>query len=165
MKYIPYLFIFLAFFADRFSKRWAAIHLAAHGPTEFNAFFTLQETYNKGVAFGLFQGIGPFVGWLTVGVVLGLLIYLYQIPQDQWITRIGLAVLIGGALGNLVDRIIVGEVLDFIETPFRQGIFNIVDVMIYVGMGLILLGSIIHRPERSKAAVREKLNDFNSNGY
>jgi signal peptidase II len=151
MKYIPYLFIFLAFFADRISKRWAAAYLAAHGPTEFNALFTLQETYNKGVAFGFFQGIGSFVGWLTIGVVIGMFIYMLQLPEDQWITRIGVAVLIGGALGNLVDRVFAGEVLDFIETPFRQGIFNIADVMIYLGMGLMLLGTIVHRPDRRKA--------------
>ncbi|MCA9952486.1 MAG: signal peptidase II [Anaerolineales bacterium] len=150
MKYIPYLFILLAFFADRLSKWWAAAYLAAYGPTKFNSFFTLQETYNKGVAFGLFQGIGSYVGWLTVGVVVGLLIYMIQLPAEQWLTRIGVAVLIGGALGNLVDRVFVGEVLDFIETPFRQGIFNIADVMIYLGMGLMLLGSIIQRPNRSK---------------
>lgn len=152
MKYFPYIFIFVAFFADRLSKRWAAAYLAVHGPTKFNTYLTLQETYNKGIAFGLFQGIGPYVGWLTVGVVVVFLIYLYQVPQDQWITRIGIAVLIGGALGNLVDRIFVGEVLDFIETPFRQGVFNIADVMIYVGMGLMLLGAIIHRPNGKKVS-------------
>ena len=143
---LPYfLLILLAFAADRLSKWWAAAYLAEHGTTTFNAFFTLRETYNRGIAFGMFQGIGPIVGWLTIGVLIGLLVYLVRLPRELWLMRSGTAVLIGGALGNLVDRITAGEVLDFIETPFRQGIFNVADVMIYIGMGLLILGSLIQQ--------------------
>ena len=59
-----YLLIPLAFLADRLGKWWAAAYLAEHGPTRFNALFTLVETHNRGIAFGLFQGIGPLVGWV-----------------------------------------------------------------------------------------------------
>ncbi|MEM7117453.1 MAG: signal peptidase II [Chloroflexota bacterium] len=143
---LPYfLLIFLAFAADRVSKWWAASYLAEHGTTTFNAFLTLRETYNRGIAFGMFQGIGPIVGWLTIGVLIGLLVYMVRLPRELWLMRSGTAVLIGGALGNLVDRITTGEVLDFIETPFRQGIFNVADVMIYIGMGLLILGSLIQQ--------------------
>lgn len=143
---LPYiLLIALAFAADRVSKWWAAAYLAEHGQTTFNAFFTLRETYNRGIAFGLFQGIGPIVGWLTIGVLIGLFVYMMRLPRELWLMRSGTAVLIGGALGNLVDRITAGEVLDFIETPFRQGIFNVADVLIYIGMGLLLLGSIVQK--------------------
>jgi signal peptidase II len=142
----PYLLIILlAFLADRLSKWWAAAYLAEHGPTSVNAFITLRETYNRGIAFGLFQGIGPLVGWLTVGVVIGMIIYLARLPQRQWLARLGMALLIGGALGNLVDRLMAGQVLDFIETPFRPGIFNVADIWINVGMILALAGTYFHR--------------------
>lgn len=143
-----YLLIPLAFLADRLGKWWAAAYLAEHGPTQFHALFKLVETYNRGIAFGLFQGVGPLVGWLTLGVLAGLLLYIHHLPREQWLARAGLAILIGGALGNLVDRIFLGEVLDFIQTPWRVGIFNVGDMMIHLGMILFILGAIFQREKK-----------------
>ena len=154
---MPYLiFIILAFLLDRLTKVWAAQFLAENGPTQLHAWLTIQETYNRGIVFGMFQGIGPIVGWLTILVVVALIVYLVRAPKELWLMRLGLAILIGGALGNLVDRIFVGHVLDFIETPLRQGIFNVADVLIYVGIGLTILGSILQKSgekQRRKPAV------------
>ena len=149
---IPYLLILLAFLADRVTKWWAAAYLAEHGPTTFNEFFTLHETYNRGIAFGLLQGSGLVVGWLTIGIVAGLLIYMIRLPREQRLMRLGLALLIGGALGNLVDRVTAGGVLDFIQTPLRSGIFNVADVMIHLGLILVLTGAFWQgSPKRSLA--------------
>lgn len=136
-----YLVMALAFLADRFSKWWAAAYLAEHGVTRLTSWLTIREAYNRGIAFGMFQGVGPIVGWLTLLFLLGLFVYLLRLPKRAWLLRLGLAVLIGGSLGNLVDRIFVGKVLDFIETPLRQGVFNVADVMIHTGVILTLLGS------------------------
>ena len=141
----PYLLIILAFAADRLSKWWAAVYYAEHGPTRFHPLFQLRQTYNRGIALGLFQGIGPVIGWLTVGIVVGLFIYLARTPREMRLLRVGLALLIGGALGNLVDRITVGQVLDFIETPLRPGIFNVADVLIYLGLFLTTIASFFSR--------------------
>jgi signal peptidase II len=147
-----YFVMVLAFLADRFSKWWAAAYLAEHGITRLNSWLTIREAYNRGIAFGLFQGIGPIVGWLTLLFLIGLFIYLLRLPKQAWLLRLGLAVIIGGALGNLVDRIFVGEVLDFIQTPLRQGIFNVADVMIHLGVILTFLGSLWQgRGERETA--------------
>lgn len=148
---MPYLIvIILAFLIDRATKLWAAQFLAENRPTQLHAWLTIQETYNRGIAFGMFQGIGPLVGWLTILVVIALSVYLVRTPKELWLMRLGLAILIGGALGNLVDRIFAGYVLDFIETPFRQGIFNMADVLIYVGIGLTILGSILQKSEEKQ---------------
>ena len=138
---LHYILIVLAFLADRLSKWWAVTYLGEYGPTRINALFSVQETYNRGIAFGMFQGIGPLIGWLTIAVVAGMLIYLLRLPKEEKLLRIGLALLIGGALGNLIDRIMVGKVLDFIVTPLRPGIFNVADVAIYLGMIIILLAT------------------------
>ena len=103
------------------------------------------------IAFGMFQGIGPLVGWLTIGVVVGMLIYMSRVPRSMWILRIGLALVIGGALGNLVDRITAGEVLDFIQTPLRSGIFNVADMMIHLGLILSVIGAYLQAPPESEA--------------
>ncbi|MEM7331225.1 MAG: signal peptidase II [Chloroflexota bacterium] len=140
-----YLLILLAFLADQLSKRWISANVTT--PVELNQWLTLRITYNEGIAFGLFQGIGPIVGWLTIFVLAGMLIYLTQLPKQWWLHRYGLALFIGGGLGNMVDRILFGRVLDFLESSFRPGIFNVADLFIYLGVFFILIGTVVHQEE------------------
>ncbi len=159
---LPYLIILAAFAADRLSKWWATGYLTDRGPTQVHEWLILYPTYNRGIAFGLLQGIGPAVGWLSVGVVIGLFVYLTRLPRSMWLLRIGLALIIGGASGNLIDRITAGQVLDFIQTPIRPGVFNLADVMINTGLVLSLLGTFLQRskPEidAQNLEVEERLN-------
>lgn len=147
----PYFALIFVFLADRFSKWWAAAYLADHGPTTFNALFTLRATYNRGIAFGMFQGVGPVVGWLTIAVVVGMFVYMVRLPRELWVLRLGMALIIGGAMGNLVDRVLLGEVLDFIETPLRWGVFNVADVGINLGMVVALAGAYLQRPSSEES--------------
>lgn len=140
---LPLFLIVLAFGLDRLSKWWALEYLAERGPTALHPLVTLSPTYNRGIAFGLAQGVGSAVGWLSIVIVIGLLIYMWRLPRSMWLLRSGLALLIGGALGNLVDRITAGQVLDFIATTVRPGVFNIADVMIYVGLFISLAGALL----------------------
>jgi signal peptidase II len=140
---LPYLLILIAFVADRLTKWWASSYLNEYGPAQINSLLSVRETYNRGIAFGLFQGIGPLVGWLTIAVVAGMFIYLLRSPKEEKLTRAGLGLVIGGALGNLLDRIVAGQVLDFIETPLRPGIFNVADIAINLGMLTILVAAML----------------------
>lgn len=144
---LPFLIIILAFGADRVTKWWAAENLVEFRPVEINEFLTLYPTYNRGVAFGMFQGIGQIVGWLSIFIVIGLLVHMIRTPDRFWLLRLGLAMIIGGALGNLIDRVTAGEVLDFIRVSFLPGIFNISDVMVNIGM-LVSLGAVFLHPEK-----------------
>ncbi|MGD2048088.1 MAG: signal peptidase II [Chloroflexota bacterium] len=152
---LPYVLILLAFAADRLSKQWAATYLAENGPTQVHSLLTLYPTYNQGIAFGLLQGIGPLVGWLSIVIVIGLFLYLVRVPRSQWLLRIGLALIIGGAMGNLLDRVTAGQVLDFIQTPIRPGIFNVADILINVGVVFSLLGALLQKgdPEIGQQAL------------
>jgi signal peptidase II len=147
---MPYILIIVIFLADRLSKIWAAAFLAENGPTQINQYLTIQETYNRGIAFGLFQGAGPVVGWLTIGVVIGMLVYMIRLPRELWLVRTGMAFIIGGALGNLIDRVWAGEVLDFIQSPLLWGIVNIADISINVGMAVLIIGSMVQGGEKSE---------------
>jgi signal peptidase II len=142
-----YLLMLAAFLADRVSKWWMAAYFAENGPLQITSWLSFHEVYNRGIAFGLFQGIGPLVGWLTIGVVVMLVVMMERLPREQWLVRLGIAVMVGGALGNLVDRVFVGEVLDFIVTPLRQGVFNVADVMIHLGVYTAIVGAWIQREE------------------
>jgi signal peptidase II len=159
---LPYLLILLAFAADRLTKWWALENLVAFHPMEINDYLTFQSTYNRGVAFGMFQGVGPIVGWFSILIVIALLVHLVRTPKHYWLLRIGLALIIGGALGNLIDRITAGEVLDFIRVSFLPGIFNVSDVMVIVGM-VISLGAVFLQPEREELDEEEQtrsLDDY-----
>ena len=104
----------------------------------------IQLTYitNTGVIFGLLPGLGDIFLVLAVVVVAILLIYSRQLPSGQWLTRLGLGFQMGGALGNLVDRVVRGSVVDFLDLnfwPLREwAIFNIADASIVTGV--ILFG-------------------------
>ena len=142
---MPYILIIVIFLADRLSKIWAANFLAENGPTQVHQYLTITETYNRGIAFGLFQGVGPIIGWLTIGVVIGMFIYMVRLPREVWLVRLGMALIIGGALGNLIDRVSAGEVLDFIQSSLLWGIVNIADISINVGMVIMIVGSLIQK--------------------
>jgi signal peptidase II len=151
---LPYLLIILAFAADRLTKWWVANSFQAHSDTRISSVFTVHPTYNNGIAFGLLQGIGPAIGWLSIAIVVGLAVYLVRLPRSMWLLRTGLALLIGGALGNLIDRVTAGQVLDFIQVSLRPGVFNVADVMIQVGVLLSLAGSLLQRQEPRAQTVK-----------
>ena len=142
---VPTLILF-AFAADQMSKAWALDYLAQNGSGQINVWFTITETYNRGIAFGLLQGVGPVVGWLSIGLLVIMLLWIRQTPREMWLFRMGMALVVGGALGNLVDRIVVGQVLDFIQSPIRPGVFNVADVMIHIGLFLSLVGAFWQKP-------------------
>jgi signal peptidase II len=147
-----YLVILAAFLADRASKWWMAAYFAENGPLQMTSWLSFHEVYNRGIAFGLLQGIGPLVGWLTIGVVLLLVVMMERLPRAQWLVRLGIAMMVGGALGNLVDRVFAGEVLDFIVTPLRQGVFNVADVMIHLGVYTAIVGAWVQREVEEETA-------------
>ncbi|MFO7683892.1 MAG: signal peptidase II [Chloroflexota bacterium] len=152
----PYLLILLVFLADRLSKWWALQFLAENGPTIINPYLTIWETYNRGIAFGFFQGVGPLVGWLTIGVVALMLVMLVQTPPGDRLTRLALALLIGGALGNQVDRLAAGQVLDFLKIPLWSGTLNVADIAINAGMIVLLAAALLNR---SRAPVNSETGE------
>lgn len=93
---------------------------------------------NTGAAFGMFQGGGFIFGILAVIVTVFIFIYFPQIPKEEKLMRVAIAMQLGGALGNLIDRIRFGPVTDFISVGAFP-VFNIADSCITVGVGLLLL--------------------------
>jgi len=106
--------------------------------------------YNTGVAFGLFQGGGIIFILLPIIIVIGILVYFPKISDDDWFMRLALSLQLGGALGNLVDRITIGHVTDFISVG-RFPVFNVADSAITVGVIVLIVGVWIQE-KREKAA-------------
>jgi signal peptidase II len=100
-------------------------------------FLAFENVRNKGVAFGLGDDISAVVVGATVVVLLGLLVFLASRSRTGWPIWLPAALLIGGAVGNLADRVRDGAVIDFIDLPLWPT-FNLADVAIVVGVLLLL---------------------------
>jgi len=123
------------------------------GPTPF---FQIVYTYNAGATFGLFKDYGPVFILLAVVIVGALILYARRLRPDQWLMCVALGLLLGGAIGNLIDRIRLGHVIDFIDVgvgPARWYTSNLADVSLV--LGVILLGVAMLREElRRKPALK-----------
>ena len=141
---------------DQLSKYWILSVLRLPEQATVEVLWPLQFTriWNEGVSFGLFQAQHDIVRWgmvlFNLGVALILLFWVRRTAQP--VSAVGLALVIGGAVGNAIDRARFGAVVDFIDVQrlgFFPWIFNIADAGITVGVILLLLDSL--RPQRPAA--------------
>lgn len=124
-------------------------------PLEWLApYFRFVYWQNTGAAFGLFQQGGLIFGSLAVIISIFIIIYYPQIPKEEKLMRVALAMQMGGALGNLIDRVRFGPVTDFISIG-EFPVFNIADSSISVGIAILILALWL-------AERREKQNDSDS---
>ena len=135
---------------DRLTKWWISSTLDRGVPNDLiGNVIRLTRVHNDGGAFGIFPGGG--IVFLVVSGVVSLILFLILLTMqiDSRLIRTGMAFVLAGALGNLVDRIQWGYVLDFFE--FRGfPIFNVADACITVGAGLIVL-AIVFGGERNRS--------------
>lgn len=111
--------------------------------------FNLILAFNSGAAFSFLAGAGGWQRWLftaiAVGVSLVLAYSLYRTPRGAWRTALPFALIIGGALGNVIDRLHTGQVTDFIQIHWRQWYFptfNLADSAITVGAVLLIVWAL-----------------------
>ena len=140
MIYLISLIVFLLDFASKF---WALKVLVPHDPVPVFPLFNLYLTFNKGVSFSMFSAQSAAGVWALIaltGGISALIIYFIQ-KEKELLTRIGLAMVLGGAVGNLIDRIRFGSVVDFLDFylgNYHWPAFNIADSAICFGAALIL---------------------------
>lgn len=137
---------------DQLSK-WAMMALMRPPRViEITSFFNLVVGWNRGVSFGLFNNDSPLNAWVLPIVALAVVIVL-----AVWLTRteratvaIGLGLIIGGAIGNVIDRIRFGAVFDFLDFHafgVHWPAFNVADSAISVGAVILVVDSLFGRPE------------------
>jgi len=123
---------------------WAPIPSLAH-------IFTFTYTTNTGVAFGLFKDLGPIFVGVAVVVIAAIVVYQREVPQEAWLVRVALGLQLGGAAGNLVDRLRVGHVTDFIHFHFWP-VFNVADMSIVGGVILLAFTMLREGKEPARSA-------------
>lgn len=139
--YKALLLIVFLIAADQVLKHLA---LRADLPIAVTGFFNLVLVWNKGVSFGLFQGMPPFV-WVIFAVIIcgGMLCWIWVAKERLVIWS--LALVIGGAVGNVIDRLRFRAVVDFIDlhvAGHHWPAFNLADSVIVIGVGLLMWHSL-----------------------
>ncbi|MDE0254335.1 MAG: signal peptidase II [Rhodospirillaceae bacterium] len=133
---------------DQISKVWVLGALsAARSTIEVTSFLNIVLVWNRGISFGLFNRESDWQPWLLVGlslvIVAGLLFWL-RTERGRWMT-LAIALLAGGAIGNAVDRVRLGAVVDFLDFHVRGwhfAAFNVADAAITCGVAVLLVGSL-----------------------
>ena len=147
-RLLPYGLLAIAAIAlDQWIKYLVETGLDLHQPVEILPFLSLFRTYNTGIAFSMLSSFGD-VGLIVVSVcVVAFVLYLAaKTAPNQSLARIGFALIVGGALGNLIDRAAYGHVIDYIlfHTPsWSFAVFNLADAFITVGAVVVVFDEFI----------------------
>jgi signal peptidase II len=153
-KYILFLiFTVISLALDQWTKALARQHLQPRGPLRpkvvIQGYFDLRYAENPGVAFSMLQdlpGGRVLLTLLAIGAFLLVLYYLRKTPLENTRLHVALGLVGGGAIGNLIDRVVYGRVTDFIV--WKVGVhewpaFNVADAALCVGVGLMLLDMLL----------------------
>jgi signal peptidase II len=148
-KYLTFtVFALISLVLDQITKAMARDTLRHGGPKVIvDGYFDLRYAENPGVAFSMLQDIpGGLLSLVAVGAFLLVLYYLRKMPVENRRLHVALGLVGGGALGNLVDRVLYGRVTDFIVWKARWGgrvhewpAFNVADAALCIGVGLMVL--------------------------
>jgi len=148
------------YLADQLFKGWVlgGLDLPRTGPIEVLPFFDLRYVENPGVSLGMLTAETDTARWLlvamTAAIALGVLVWLLR--EKAWPEIVGLGMVLGGALGNIHDRVQLGYVVDYADLHFGAFrpffIFNIADAAISIGVVIILARSLFSREKPQAAA-------------
>src|SRR5271155_958442 len=146
--------------ADQLSKAYIALHFLEFEFIRILPVLDITCMHNVGAAFSFLASASGWQRWLFIGlagvVSIGIIVWLMRLPRGTHaLLAAGLSLVLGGALGNVIDRIRLGYVVDFIHFHWDRGYFpafNVADSAITVGAACLLLDALIE-PRRSRAKV------------
>lgn len=140
---------------DQLTKLWVAQAFDLTTPPDslpiWSGVFYITYVTNSGAAFSLFSNNGEWLKWLSMAVSLGLIILgLKARLPNRW-EQVGYGLILSGALGNGIDRLLAGEVIDFLDFRLiRFPIFNVADVCINIGIACLLIAALREPPKRGE---------------
>jgi signal peptidase II len=140
---------------DQATKLWVLSELPEHASVPYGPFFNLVRVGNRGVAFGLLSGLSPersalILSGLSLAASAAVLAWMWRLPGDSP-GAYGLSLVLGGAVGNVIDRLRLGAVTDFLDLHWGGAhwpAFNVADVAICAGVALLVLE--LWREERER---------------
>ncbi len=150
------LFVALVVFLDQLSKWWILTDVM--NPPRMiplTSFFNIVLVWNRGASFGILNMPAAWVPWLLSGiavVIVSVLFVWLRRVQQRWLAA-GIGMIIGGAIGNVIDRLRFGAVIDFLDVhagQYHWPAFNIADSAICVGVVILIIDALIARPDGHK---------------
>ena len=152
-----YALALLIILLDQYSKGLASASLDYGRPVEVFSWFNLTLQHNSGAAFSFLSNAGGwqryFFSAIAIVISLVLVVWLYRLGREQRLLALSLGLILGGAIGNLWDRLVLGYVVDFISVHYGGSYFpafNVADSAISVGAVCMLLDSFLQRdPEET----------------
>lgn len=154
------------FVLDQVTKTWAEQALGEGQQIVVASFFKFQLAYNLGAAFSFLNDAGGWQRWLFSGIAFAvsvlIVIWLYRIVaagiRGRIFELLGLSLILGGALGNLYDRVVLGHVVDFIVWHYQHyywPTFNIADAAVCSGAAALLIDMFRNRPASATAEAKD----------
>tara|TARA_B100001250_G_scaffold267643_1_gene230887 strand:- start:11291 stop:11749 length:459 start_codon:yes stop_codon:yes gene_type:complete len=147
---------FTVIIIDQITKYFAVEKLALHEVKSIYEGFNLILIYNEGAAFSFLSDAGGWQRWFLIGVscivCVFIVVWMYQSISKSKCLLAGLSLILGGALGNLWDRLSLGYVVDFIEVYYKDlywPAFNIADSAITIGAILLILDIFLKEPSKT----------------
>ena len=151
----------LVLLADQASKWWVLeiLRLPERGQVPVLPVFSLTMVWNTGVTFGLFGGAGAWGPWLLAGVALAVVVALgvWLRRAENPLVATALGAITGGAIGNVIDRLRFGAVVDFLHAHafgWSWYVFNVADAAIVCGVGALVLDGLLPRSRLPAPVVR-----------
>jgi signal peptidase II len=142
---------------DQATKQWVLRLFNEFDSTPVSSFFNLVLVYNKGAAFSFLSQAGGWQRWFFVGLALVISVvlinWLRQLKPAEGLTAASLALILGGAWGNLIDRLLYGKVIDFLDFYYGDWhwpAFNLADSAITLGVILMLLTLLKEAPKTDR---------------
>jgi len=158
MRFYYYVIALVVLILDFFSKKWIVNNMELR--EEFSVigdFFLITSHRNTGAAFGILEDQRIFFIIITIIIVSAIIWYVQSVRKSGSVILLaGLGLVLGGAIGNFIDRARFGEVVDFFKFNFGSytfPIFNVADSAIVVGVILILLDTLLSIKEEKKGKV------------
>lgn len=138
--------------ADQLSKYWAGVSLTPYKPMPVFPMLNFTLAFNTGAAFSFLNGAGGWHRWFFASfsfiMSIALIIWLIRAPKKDYLVSAGISLILGGAVGNLIDRAAYGYVVDFIDVYYQHhhfATFNIADSAICIGAVFLMLDVLINR--------------------
>ncbi len=155
-----YLLLFLVsnflIILDQLTKYMVTIHVPLHySISVIEGFFSITHIRNPGVAFGLFAGQESeykvlFFIVISIIAIIAILVIFHQTPDDKRMVKVGLVLIFSGAVGNLIDRILHKEVIDFLDFFYNGShwpAFNVADSCITIGVSFMIVDLFCGYPD------------------
>lgn len=144
--------------ADQLTKFWAEQVLMLNTKIPIiEGFFNLTLVYNRGAAWSILAGNRWILVLISTAATIGFIIYYFKIIKSaKDITLIGLSLTIAGTFGNLIDRALYGQVVDFLDfiiIGYDYPVFNLADTSLVVGMGMLILGIYLEEKINGKSKI------------